>query len=209
MAGTAARSGLDGHGSRRRRRHAMVPSQRPALSWRFHPDLCALADRDSAEMPPHGVAGAGTAIGARCAADHAHGPHGALPDPGIHHVPDPYSASAEYAPRSSPCRCIEQSQDGACPPGRVRPAPQPAADQAVEEVSTDRLDQGAHPPRRRNPPAAGAGAIARLPEFLAPHSAHANTSRSAPPPFRGSGTRGRAPPATPGPSPVPVHQRWS
>jgi hypothetical protein len=37
-----------------------------------------------AEMPPGRVAGAGTAIGARCAGHHPHGPHGALPDPGIH-----------------------------------------------------------------------------------------------------------------------------
>ncbi len=85
--------GLRGHrvggtGRRERLAHA-VPSQRSALSWRFHPVLRALADRAGAEMPPDSVASAGTAIGTRCATDHAHGSHGALPDPGIHPYPDP------------------------------------------------------------------------------------------------------------------------
>jgi hypothetical protein len=70
-----------------------VPSQRPAALRRLRPGLRALARCNRAEMPPGHVAGAGTAIGTRCAGNHAHGPHGALPGPSIRPVLKPPAAA--------------------------------------------------------------------------------------------------------------------
>ena len=89
MAGPHSARGPHGRGHSCRRRHATVPSQRPAASRRLRPGLRALARCNRAEMPPGRVAGAGTAIGTRCAGNHAHGPHGALPGPSIRPVLKP------------------------------------------------------------------------------------------------------------------------
>jgi len=113
MANTATGPGLDGRSHRSRQRHAVVPSQLPANSWRLHADLRAVADRTSAQMPPDGTPGARTAVGARCAADHAHGPHGALPDPGTHHALNP----ARRGPR---CRRVRARQIRGLLPAAVR-----------------------------------------------------------------------------------------
>jgi len=84
MASPNPATGPHGRGHRRGLRRAMVPSQRPAALRRVHASLCALARHHRAEMPPDRVASAGTALGTRCAGNHAHGPHGALPGSGFH-----------------------------------------------------------------------------------------------------------------------------
>ena len=99
MAGTATRRRLDGRGHRSGQRYAIVPSHRPAISRRLHAGLRAVAGHASAPMPPGSVAGAGEAIGARCAANHAHGPHRTLPDSDIHHAGSEATARTPAAAR--------------------------------------------------------------------------------------------------------------
>lgn len=80
------------------------PLDAPALSA-FPRYLRAVVGGASAEVAPEGIADAGTAIDARRANDHAHGPHGALPDCGIHNPPQrPLNKVTVPARQSGPQR---------------------------------------------------------------------------------------------------------
>jgi len=75
----AARPG--GRSVRRRRAR-----RRPGPGRRLHPHLRSVAAPARGKMPPCGAARPGTAGSAGRAPDHAHGPHRAIPNPGIHHA---------------------------------------------------------------------------------------------------------------------------